>query len=173
MLNRQVHLKFFSQENIPSSDDILLVFKTYFKLLNIKNTKVFYSKNHLRLEIHKHFSNGEQSIGKFLYLINIYNCKLGSTIQNSITKFDFSSENIFELNRLLGTKLYLINPTSYSNICATTGFIVFIIKDALEYAGLIVTEKKVIPKQLFNYYTYSLEKLNESLFSFNKKFKNI
>jgi len=78
-LNSPVHLKFFAEENLPSTDDILLVFKIYFKLLNIKNTKVFDSNNHLRLEIHKYFTTGEQNIGitnNLITKLRKYNTKI-------------------------------------------------------------------------------------------------
>jgi len=66
-----------------------------------------------------------------------------------------------------------INPTYYSKLNATTGFIVFIIKDALEFAGLILTDKKIIPSQLYKYYNYAYKKLKDRSADFNKKYVSL
>ena len=43
-----------------------------------------------------------------------------------------------------------IYPSYYSKICGTTGLIVFILKDALEYAGIFYNEKKTPIKRVFH-----------------------
>jgi len=42
---------------------------------------------------------------------------------------------------MVGNNLSKISPAYYSKLCATTGFLIFLIKDALEYAGIIVDKK--------------------------------
>ena len=46
-------------------------------------------------------------------------------------------------------------PSYYSKICSTTGIVIFLIKDTLEYIGLMSTDKKSTPvanklNKLFN-----------------------
>jgi hypothetical protein len=36
-------------------------------------------------------------------------------------------------------------PSFYSKICSTTGIVIFLIKDTLEYIGLVSTDKKTAP----------------------------
>ncbi len=52
-----------------------------------------------------------------------------------------------------------INPTYYSKICSTTSLFIFLLKDALEYSGVIMVEKKSQLNKVFNNYNYSLDTL--------------
>lgn len=54
-----------------------------------------------------------------------------------------------------------MSPAYFSKICGTTGLIIFLIKDALEYAGIIIQEKKNIPARLHSNLIYILKLLNE------------
>ena len=54
---------------------------------------------------------------------------------------------------MIGNNFFKINPNYYSNICGTTGLLMFYVKDILEYAGVII-DKKVYPNKVFNAYTF-------------------
>ena len=43
-----------------------------------------------------------------------------------------------------------ILPNFYSKICSTTGLLIFIIKEALEYCGVIQNEKKTQPSRILD-----------------------
>ena len=75
-------------------------------------------------------------------------------ISNSIQNFDFSPENLYKVKRILGNKANEIKHTNYSKICGTTGLVIFLIKDALEYCGIIQNDKKNIPSILLKNLEY-------------------
>jgi len=56
-------------------------------------------------------------------------------------KLNFTDENIFLVSKLLGSNVSKMTPSYLSNLCATTGFLIFYIKDILEYAGVILDRK--------------------------------
>ncbi len=53
-----------------------------------------------------------------------------------------------------------INPTYFSKNCSTTGLFAFLVKDVLEYCGLINNEKRSQIKKIFNNNVYFLDNLN-------------
>jgi len=67
--------------------------------------------------------------------------KIGSFILEKSKDFDFSHKTIYLLNRLLVGIKPNINPGFFSKISGTTGMLIFIIKDALEFCGVLVSKK--------------------------------
>ena len=47
-----------------------------------------------------------------------------------------------------------LKPLYFGDICKTTGLVIFIIKDSLEYCGLIHNDKKTMPIIYINYLEY-------------------
>lgn len=71
------------------------------------------------------------------------------------------------LLKLLDGKQKKLAAAHFSKICGTTGFVVFYVKDVLEYFG-IFEDKKTPPQRMYinyeyriNYYRMILEKLNK------------
>jgi hypothetical protein len=56
-------------------------------------------------------------------------------------KFDFSDENIYHTSKLLGSNVNKMTPAYFSKLCGTTGFLIFLVKDMLEYAGVLIDRK--------------------------------
>ena len=55
-----------------------------------------------------------------------------------------------------------IIPNYFSRICGTTGLLVFIVKDALEYCGVIINDKKTQPSRIIDnllYYKITIDTL--------------
>ena len=71
--------------------------------------------------------------------------------------FDFSSGNLFRLNKNYGNILAKLNPSYFSKICTTTSLFTFLLKDAVEYAGLVFVEKKSQLALVYNTYTYFVD----------------
>ena len=71
----------------------------------------------------------------------------GEIIFSNLDKLDLSDENLFKVSRVILNKEKKITPNYYSKTCATTGLIIFILKDILEYVGLI-SDKKTLPSQM-------------------------
>jgi hypothetical protein len=65
--------------------------------------------------------------------------------------------------------MHKISPAYFSKVCGTTGLVIFLIKDALEYAGILIQEKKNIPARLYKNYTY----LNQLIDSKTSKLENL
>ena len=55
--------------------------------------------------------------------------------------FDFSHKTIYLLNKLLVGIKPNINASYFSKISGTTGMVIFIVKDALEFCGVLVSKK--------------------------------
>jgi len=84
------------------------------------------------------------------WLLEERNVKLGEFLKNESKKFNFSNDNIKKLKKLTQNVKDKISPNYYSKVCGTTGLVVFIVKDALEFCGVIVNEKKTPIKSLYN-----------------------
>jgi hypothetical protein len=79
------------------------------------------------------------------YILKNNNGKTGEFFKDSINNFDFSIKNIYEVKKIVSGNEDKIKPTVFSKICSTTGLVIFLIKDSLEYIGVIHNIKKNIP----------------------------
>ncbi len=75
------------------------------------------------------------------YLNNNGKEKIGSFILEKTKNFDFSHKSIYLLNKLLVGIKPNINPAFFSKLSGTTGMLIFIIKEALEFCGVLVSKK--------------------------------
>jgi hypothetical protein len=96
------------------------------------------------------------------FFIKEGNGKTGTLINSLIKEIDFSDENIYKLIHLAGADVGKITPAHFSKFCGTTGLIIFLIKDAFEYAGIVV-EKKTLPVRLYRNYTYAINLLQPKI----------
>ena len=88
------------------------------------------------------------------YLITKSNGKIGTFIAEKSKSFDFSHKNIYLMNRLLvGIKPKII-PTTFSKISGTTGLLFFLIKDSLEYCGVLINDKKTPVSRIYDNLMY-------------------
>ena len=151
LLNEELlYLRAFTNpvpENILG--EIVIVYKLFCQLLKmedfvlIKDDKIFWEK-----------------ISKFI-LDNKGN-KLGDFITRCAHRFNFDNKNIFILKKLAKDKSEKLKPGNFSKICGTTGLFVFLIKDALEYCGVIET-KKTPPRRIKSNYLFA-----KTLYDVNK-----
>ena len=122
----------------PPLDKIILIYRIFFQLINkeelvkIENDKKFWKKAR-----------------KFILENN--EGKTGTFIREYISEFDFTSENIYQLKKVINGNEDKLKPLYYENICKTTVFFLFIIKDSLEYCGIIQNDKKTMPSVVINY----------------------
>ena len=86
--------------------------------------------------------------------------KLGDYVISTIKEFDLTSENIFKIQKFYEKDLTKINPTYFSKICSTTSLFIFLIKDALEYSGAVIIDKKTPIPKIYKNFVYSLEILD-------------
>ena len=158
MLNDPIYIKVFNDaDNIPN-EQILLMFQIYFQLTHPEKNQEFLIKNDdlkfwkLTLKYFKEDNNG----------------KIGTAIENDLKNIDTSVENVFKIERLLGKYVSKLTPNYYTKICGTSGLMVFIIKDIMEWVGIIY-DKKANPPKVYDlcvyscsYYTKNLNYLNEN-----------
>ena len=88
------------------------------------------------------------------YLIKQSNGKIGTFILEKSKNFDFSHQSIYLMNRLLvGIKPKFI-PTTFTKISGTTGLLFFLIKECLEYCGVLINDKKTQPSRIYDNLIY-------------------
>ena len=130
LLNKEEHIKFFDIDKYDSfSDDIYLVYKIIFQLS--KNDEI------------KNCENKEDFYEKMVKYIkdNIKENKVGNLFKELANNFDFSKDNILQIKDIIKGNFDKLKPKYYSKICATTGLIIFLVKDILEYLELTGNNK--------------------------------
>ena len=144
-LNNEDKAKIFlDKELLPPLDNVIFIYKIFFQFLkdndlkNIKNDHLFWLK-------------------ASDYIIEKGNGKIGDFFKNSVDNFEFTVKNIFEVKKLVYGKEDQLKPASFSKICPTTDFVVFLIRDTLEYCGIILSLKKNIPSLCLEYLEYIKE----------------
>ena len=145
LLNNGEYKKIFNnKELVPPLDSIIFVYRIFFIFLkdneikNIKDQHLFWIK-------------------ASEYIINNSNGKVGDFFKDSIKNFDFSVKNIYEAKKIIYGQEDKLKPACFSKICGTTGLVIFLIKDTLEYCGLIQSFKKNIPSLCLRYLEYIAE----------------
>jgi hypothetical protein len=133
----------------PPLNEILLIYRLFFQLIEKEEL--------VNIESDKKFWHKARN-----YILSNNNDETGSFFEKCIPEFDFSPKNIFKIKKLINGKEDKLKPLIYENICKTTGLVIFIIKDSLEYCGIILNNKKTKPKVLINYLEYLKENLNKT-----------
>ena len=135
LLNDEEHDKFFNNDNFYLfSDDIYIVYKIIFQLIknnevkNCGNKKDFFEK--MVIFVHEHIEDKN---------------KIGDFFKNMVNEFEFSEENILQIKKIIKGNEEKLKPKNYSQICATTGLVIFLVKDILEYMGLNYQANKGCP----------------------------
>ena len=162
LLNDELYNKIFKIDELSGKlCEILNIYKILCQLLKkdnllkINNSNTFW--NELRLWIY----NDKRELGNFLY--------------EKSKEFVFDEENIEKIEKMIKSYKDTIYPSYYSKICGTTGLIVFILKDALEYCGIFYNEKKTpIKRVLINLEKQKnkIDKLKEFLIRLNVNNEN-
>ena len=161
ILDEEVYNNIFKIEELnPSLNDIILIYRIFFQLINKEEI--------IEIENDKKFWQEARS-----YLLENNNGKIGSFIKEYISEFDFTKQNIYKLKKLSNEREDKLKPRYYENICKTTALVAFIIRDSLEYCGIIPNEKNMMPGIVINYLEYIKENLNEckEYIDFLKSFK--
>ena len=141
-LDSEIYLKIFIRPvQEKTLEEIVIIHRIFSQLLNlddlneIKNDKIFWEK----------YSK---------YVLDNIGEKLSEFLIKSSSKFDFSDKNIFKVKQMAKGINDKLKPKYWSNICGTTSFLVFLIKDALEYCGAI-EDKKTLPNRIKKNYLYA------------------
>ena len=162
LLNGEPYNKIFKTKELePPLNEILLIYRLFFQFFKVNN-------------IHKTNDDKLFWLEACEYILNNNNNKTGDLFKESINSFDFSARNIYEVKRIIHGKEDKIKPSTFSKICGTTGLILFLIKDTLEYCGVLHNIKKNVPCLLLKYLEFIREMQNkaENYINILKKLNN-
>ena len=149
ILDNEIYNNIFkSKELNPPLDKIILIYRIFFQLIN-------------REEINEIVSDKKFWEEARIYFLENDDNKIGYFIKDNISEFDFTNENIYKLKKLTKGYEEKLKPTNYEKICETTTLFTFIIKDALEYCGIIYNKEKNNPGITISYLEFIREKLND------------
>ena len=159
LLNNEIYCNVFYREELSGKHlKIIIVYRILCQLLkkedliNIKDNKEFWKKI-------------------CVWLINEGNKGLGNYLKKISKEFNFDDENIYKIEKMIKNYKSNFNPYYYSNICDTTGLIVFLLKDVLEYLGVFINDKKTPVKRRLNNLKYQLTIKIDALKRFQKRIK--
>ena len=135
LLNDELYNKIFQINELSGKlCEILNIYKILCQLLKKDNLLKIKDSNKFWNEICSWLYKDKRELGNFLY--------------EKSKEFVFDEENIEKLEKMIKNYKSTIFPSYYSKICGTTGLIVFILKDALEYAGIFYNDKKTPIKRV-------------------------
>jgi hypothetical protein len=142
LMNDESHLNLFKPTKIPV-EEILLPYKIFLLLLSKRDLALSKNNNLIWKEVCDIFVNESEG-------------KIGDFIMKSIFSFNFSTENVYCISKILGNDISKMTSNNYSKLCYTTGMLIFCIKDALEYSGVILERKTPLVK-FMNLMEYKIE----------------
>lgn len=107
--------------SIPPREETMWVFRLFFQLCGetLPDDKVE------AWDICKVFLTAGQEIG------------MERKVQEAVGSFDFSNENIDQVEKILAGRVDKVNPNMYNQFCTLTGLIMFTVKEGVTYSGLL------------------------------------
>lgn len=135
LLDEELYLRVFSRPVTDKIlDEIYIVYKLFCQLMkkkelvNISDKRIFWDN----------FSR---------FILENKGEKLSQFCLKCIENFNFENENVLKLKEIAKDWNDKLKPAYYGKICGTTGLIVFLVKDSLEYCGA-VEDKKTPPSRI-------------------------
>lgn len=160
LLNNDLYAKLFKKPMLEKNvDDICTVYRVLlalfgeFKIATISGNQLFWIKC-------------------TEYLIGNANGKIGTFILKKMEDITFEHKKIYLVNKLLYKMKNKINANYFSKICGTTGLLIFVIRDVLEYCGVIINEKKTQPARILDNLQY-YKNCNDTLANFINRLSSI
>ena len=164
-LNDNQHIEYFKKEQAPC-EDIILTYRILYQLMN-KEKEILKEKDNVKfwkLFRESMLKHSEGGIGQYL--------------QNEFKNLDFSEENIHKLYKLYEGQEKILTPINIISKKDLTGkYIIFLIKEALEYIkidiGASKTKKISISEVYKKYLEYIIKKRKENQAKIEKLIKSI
>ncbi|MCQ2818444.1 MAG: hypothetical protein MJ252_14345, partial [archaeon] len=152
LLKEDLYAKIFKEPS-PKHPDVLVVYKILLMFINKPTEK----------EILK-ISDDSQFWPKFCEYLQSdpSSANLGEFLNNKIKDFDFSDENIFNLRKYCLPIQDNLKPQHFSQLCNSTGLVFFIVKEALEYSGILV-DKKTLAQRVYKNVLFSTQYIPKRL----------
>ena len=151
-LNEEENHKLFTSEETPKKD-IIYLYRLFLQLINKNN-------NELKNKNDEEFWKSAKEI-----IFTNRKDKFGAHIKDMAAQIDFSPENLKVINEMYKQCPDKFVPKYFSNLCQTTGLFFMLIKEILEYCGIMVGKKTCFPMEykLLDYEVKLSQKREEKL----------
>lgn len=150
LLNNEKYNQLFKKNILdPKLNEIIVIYRLLFRLLNQHEICQIEDDSEFWIKVCDYFN--EKGVEK-----------LGTYLVEAAKTFCFDDRNVYLISKLLVNKKTKMIPSHYSKICSSTGLIMFLIKDSLEYCGILFSEKKTPHNRVINTLLYEkglLEKI--------------
>ena len=142
LLNNDKYNQLFKKTVLEENQkEIVVIYRLLFRLLNEREISEIEDDSTFWLRICEYFN--EKGIDK-----------IGSFLIQAAQHFNFDDRNVYFLNKLIVKRKGKMNPSYYSKLCSSTGLVMFLIKDSLEYCGVMFSEKRTPHNRLVNNLIY-------------------
>ena len=143
----------FEEEFIPSND-ILLVYKIFFQIINDPLSII--AKKTDKVVFWEKCKN---------FFLNENKGKIGELLANIIKnkKINVDSNNLYKIFDLSFEKFDIICPSYFTKKCGTTGIFVFVIKDILDFLGFGGDVDEKFRDNAYLTYTQIFENINNKI----------
>lgn len=138
-LNEKLYNGIFTDSSIPKKD-ILIPYRILFQLINLPDLSITLNDIEFWRRLVSYFRSEA-------------NGKIGTHLKELTNKLDFTDSNIYSLSQLIYGNQKKLTPTFYTKLCSSTGFVMFYLKDILDYLGL-VDEKKCSIQRVYKNLLY-------------------
>ena len=160
LLNNDMYSKIFRRPVLDSNLSkiyiayrVLFLFFGEFEIANIPVDKLFWVKSTEYLN-----SNSKGKIGDFII--------------KKIEQCTYDNKTIYYVEKMLDGQKDNIMPSYFSKFCGSTGLLIFLIKDLLEYCGIIISHKKTQISRIYNNLKY-YKNIQDTLSHFIQCLENI
>ena len=160
IVNDSLYNKIFHVEKLTAPVNTKMVpYRILFQLLNINEIASITDDDLFWKEVRAYITtNAKEGFGSFL--------------KECARSFDFSEDNVYKIKHILTKYKCQVNdmkPTYYSRLCGTTGMMMFLLQDALEYCGFSKEGNKSIVIRIRKVkYLISVEKKFETYIQYIK-----
>lgn len=155
LLNKSYYIELFRLRTPIPKNKILLVYIIFMSIV----------KNY-RIDIFNSINNKEKFWNKlceFFVRESVDGEYFGDLIKFLLIKqSDFSLENILNLKQLVKSHLNILFPVNYSKESPTTGIFVYLIRELLEFTGVIESDK-TSPYHKSTLYNFYINNLNNKI----------
>ena len=142
LLNNDKYNQLFKKTVLDQNQkEIIVIYRLLFRLLNEREISEIEDDSEFWLRICEYFN--EKGIDR-----------IGSYLIEAAQHFNFDDRNVYYLNKLIVKRKDKMLPSYYSKICSSTGLVMFLIKDSLEYCGVMFSEKRTPHNRLVNNLIY-------------------
>ena len=99
------------------------------------------------------------------------NGKIGDFILTKLEKYYCDYKTVYYIEQIMKGKKDNISPSYFSKLCGSTGLLIFLIKELMEYCGVIISTKKTQLSRIYQNLKF-FKNIIDTLSEFNKTLEN-